>query len=324
MTKPFWFERALAAPSEPGDVRVANANIHYRTWGNVGKPGLVLIHGSNAHLEWWRFVAPFLADQFRVAALDSSGNGNSDWRERYEAGVLAEEVWAVCDAAGLGASPFVVGHSFGGFVALETAHRYGDALGGVLFVDYTTAPPEQNVEWGLRVEREGVEPKRKLRTYPDRDAALERFRLIPEQPDRYPDVTRYIAEQSLKPVEGGWTWKFDPGLFDYLEMGVDQRDKFARLACRSAVLLGEDSDDEGAFFADHMAQITAGTLPIFHIPGTHHHLMFEEPLAVAAALKGIVLSWIAEDGRPAMHRALASALTKLQANHLQPEGHHPQ
>ncbi|GIT39274.1 MAG: hypothetical protein Ct9H300mP8_04700 [Gammaproteobacteria bacterium] len=46
--------------------------------GGTSAAGYVLIHGSNAHLEWWRFVAPFLADQFRVVALDLSGNGDSD------------------------------------------------------------------------------------------------------------------------------------------------------------------------------------------------------------------------------------------------------
>ena len=80
---PFWLERALAVPSETGSVEVAGANIVYETWGEIGNPGIVLIHGSNAHLEWWRFTAPFLADNFRVAALDLSGNGDSDWRERY-------------------------------------------------------------------------------------------------------------------------------------------------------------------------------------------------------------------------------------------------
>ena len=64
---PFWFERALATPSSSGNVEVAGANIVFETWGEVGNPGVVLIHGSNAHLEWWRFTAPFLADRFRVA-----------------------------------------------------------------------------------------------------------------------------------------------------------------------------------------------------------------------------------------------------------------
>ena len=46
-------------------VTVAGANIEYATWGEVGKPGIVLIHGSKVHLEWWRFTAPFWVDRFR-------------------------------------------------------------------------------------------------------------------------------------------------------------------------------------------------------------------------------------------------------------------
>ncbi len=292
---PFWFDRALSTPSEPGDVTVEDVSIHYETWGEVGRPGIALVHGSNAHLEWWRFVAPFLADQFRVVALDSSGNGDSGWREKYTGKVLGDEVAAVCEAADLSERPFVVGHSFGGFTVLETGHHHGHDLGGLIFMDFTVAPPEQYVEWGMRAERDGVKPGRKTRVYEDRATALGRFRYVPEQPVKHPAVLDYIAGKSLRQVEGGWTWKFDPGLFDYLEMGIDQRDKFAALPCRSAVILGEDSQDEGAFFADHMAEITGGALPIFRIPGTYHHLMFDEPLAVAMAIKALCLDWIRQD-----------------------------
>ena len=309
MQQPFWFQRALDTPSSPGEVEVDGVNVHFETWGEVGAPGVVLIHGSNAHLEWWRFVAPFLADQFRVVALDSSGNGDSGWRERYSGELFANEVWAACQAAELGENPFVVGHSFGGFVALETGHQFGSQLGGVIFMDFTVAPPEQYLEWGMRAEREGVQPKRQLRVYEDKAKALGRFRFIPEQPTTHQCVLDYIAEHSLKPVDGGWTWKFDPGLFDYLEMGIDQRDKFIQMGCRSAVILGEDSQDEGAFFADHMATITGGTLPIFKIPGTYHHLMFDEPLAVAMATKAILLDWIREDGSEILAGSLHNAST---------------
>jgi pimeloyl-ACP methyl ester carboxylesterase len=302
--KPFWFDRALAAPSAPGDVMVADARIHYETWGEAGNPGIALVHGSNAHLEWWRFVAPFLADQFRVVALDSSGNGDSGWRKRYTGKLLADEVAAVCEAAELGPSPFLVGHSFGGFTVLETGHYHGEALGGIIFMDFTVAPPEQYLEWGNRVEREEVKPRRQTRVYEDKATALGRFRYVPEQPVKYPEVLAYIAEKSLRQVEGGWTWKFDPCLFDYLEMGIDQRDKFVALPCRSAVVLAEDSKDEGAFFADYMAEITGGKLPIFKIPGTYHHLTFDEPVAVAMAIKALCLEWVRQDNAAAITTSL--------------------
>ena len=302
--QPAWFARALDAASESGTTTVAGVSIAYRAWGERGRPGIALVHGSNAHLEWWRFVAPFLADQFRVVAIDLSGNGDSGWRDRYSGAAFADEVRAVCNAAELGPRPFVVGHSFGGFVALETAHVYGAELGGMMLADFTVNPPQDYTEWGRRAEREG-KGRRATRVYPDIDSALGRFRLIPEQPCQHPYVVDYIARQSLRRVDGGWTWKFDPALFDHLEMGADQADKFIRLRCRSALILGEHSEDSGAQSAAYMADLTDGVLPIITIPETYHHMMFDEPLATTMAIKAMVLAWIRDDHREQLERALA-------------------
>jgi hypothetical protein len=301
MTNPFWFDRALATPSETGNVPVDGADIHFETWGERGRPGIVLVHGSNAHLEWWRFVAPFLADQFRVAALDSSGNGDSGWRERYSGEVLAQGSLGGLPGRRARAAPV---RSRPQLRRLRGARdrpplRRRPRRHRLHGFHHRAAGAVRGVGSACRARGRAAEARHpRLRRKSARPSA--RFRYVPEQPVTHPCVHDYIAGKSLRPVEGGWTWKFDPGLFDYLEMGVDQRDKFAAMACRSAVILGEDSADEGAFYADHMADITAGKLPIFKVPGTHHHLMFDDPIAVAMAIKGIVLGWIAEDGRAEM------------------------
>lgn len=297
---PPWFQRALDHPSTEHTVDVDGCPIHYRVWGDEDKPGIVLIHGSNAHLEWWRFVAPFLADRFRVAALDLAGCGDSGWRERYSGESFAKEVKAVCDAS-LGPSPFVVGHSFGGFVALETAARYDDEIGGLVLMDFTIRPPENYVEWGKRAAERG--PARPTRVYADLETALGRFRLMPEQPCQHPYILDYLGRQSLRQVEGGWTWKFDPSLYDHLEMGRKQRDKFVRLKSRTTVIMGEHSTDGGAQSAPYMREISNDLLPIFYIPTTYHHLMFDEPMAVVAALSGILLSWHREDRQDELRAA---------------------
>ncbi|MFP6807408.1 MAG: alpha/beta hydrolase [Pseudomonadales bacterium] len=292
--RPEWYQRALDSSSEVGDVTVDGCNVHYEVWGEIGKPGIVLIHGSNANLEWWRFVAPFLGDQFRVAAIDLSGNGDSGWRERYSGKIYADDVMAVCKAANLGEKPYIVAHSFGGFVGLEAGHYFGEQLGGIVFADFTVSPADEYTEWGLKAEERSHEPIRPTRTYEDREVALGRFRLVPEQPCQHPYIVDYLAQHALREVEGGWTWKFDPAMYDYLEMGSDQSDKFLGLKCKSALILGEHSTDEGALSAPYMSEITKGTLPIFIIPGTHHHFMFDEPMATVTAIKGILLTWISE------------------------------
>ncbi|MCZ6504203.1 MAG: alpha/beta hydrolase [Gammaproteobacteria bacterium] len=294
-SRPEWFQRAIDAGRNDAEVMVEGCKVHYATWGEVGKPGIILIHGSNAHLEWWRFVAPFLADQFRVASMDLSGNGDSGWREKYSGELYAKEVKAVCEEAQLGSKPFVVAHSFGGFVAQETGHNFGEELGGNVICDFTESPPENYTEWGRQIEENGGGTARPTRVYEDFNTALNRFRLVPEQPIPHPYVIEFIGRQSLRQVEGGWTWKFDPSMYDHLEMGREQKDKFLELKCLSALVLGEHSTDDGALSARYMAEITDSELPIITIPGTHHHFMFDEPMATVAAIKGILLAWIQAD-----------------------------
>src|SRR5436309_2221830 len=111
---PAWFGDALAQAPERSLIPVAGANIELLTWGEVGKPGLILVHGNSAHADWWSFIAPFLADQYRVAALSLSGMGDSDWRETYTFEGFASEIYDCAKAAGLyeaKVKPIYIGHS---------------------------------------------------------------------------------------------------------------------------------------------------------------------------------------------------------------------
>ncbi|MCH2096937.1 MAG: alpha/beta fold hydrolase, partial [Pseudomonadales bacterium] len=143
---PRWFKDTLEAPCEDRWVDVSGAKIHYLYFArDEALPGLVLVHGNGAHAHWWRFIAPFFLSQYRVAALDLSGMGDSDHRERYAPELFAEEVISVARDAGFGSDAIVVGHSFGGFVTIRTAIRYGDELTGVVLVDSPVRPPDY--EW---------------------------------------------------------------------------------------------------------------------------------------------------------------------------------
>ena len=54
-----------------------------------------------------------------------------------------------------------------------------------------------------------------VKIYPDKETALNRFRVQPPQPCEM-SFTQYIARNSLMPVDGGWTWKFDEDLLTSL------------------------------------------------------------------------------------------------------------
>jgi len=96
---PAWYRHALDVPHGDSTVDVDGAAIHYLTWGEPGRPGLVFVHGGAAHAHWWTHVAAQFAGNYRVAALDLSGHGDSDRRDRYSLEKWTDEVIAVADDA---------------------------------------------------------------------------------------------------------------------------------------------------------------------------------------------------------------------------------
>lgn len=97
---PSWFTQAIAVEPEVRAIEVQGTRIEYLRWGNPEKPGLLLSHGNGAHARWWSFIAPFLAREYSVAAVNTSGMGDSGWRDKYTIEIFAEEQIAVCEDAG--------------------------------------------------------------------------------------------------------------------------------------------------------------------------------------------------------------------------------
>jgi pimeloyl-ACP methyl ester carboxylesterase len=274
---------------------VDDCSINYVSWGDSAKPGLVLLHGSNAHLEWWRPIAPLLADQFYVVAMDSSGSGNSGWRRQYSRSQFASEIMGVAKAAGISDKFFVVGHSFGAFNTLEAGYCFGEELAGIVMVDFAIQTEATAAEFMKMREALREKPQWPTRVYDDYQQAVGRFRLVPEQSCKNPFLIDYIAEQSLREVEGGWTWKFDPAMFRNLDKGVTQTltqtQKLQAVACPAAFIMAETSSDYSREAAQYTQQLVAGKKPFYSIPGTFHHLMFDEPLALAMSIKSLLLGW---------------------------------
>jgi pimeloyl-ACP methyl ester carboxylesterase len=88
-------------------------------WRSGKGPPLVMVHGTAADHSRWRPVLPALEEHFTVYAVDRRGRGGSGDSERYEIEREFEDVAAVVDS--LGGPVNVLGHSYGGLVALEGA-----------------------------------------------------------------------------------------------------------------------------------------------------------------------------------------------------------
>ncbi len=70
---PDWFWEAVETEPETRAIEVDECDVAYRFYPSPGKPGMLLIHGMNAHSRWWDFIAPQLLDRFQIAAMDLTG-----------------------------------------------------------------------------------------------------------------------------------------------------------------------------------------------------------------------------------------------------------
>ena len=291
---PDWFERALAYPMRSHFVTVEACPIHYLRWqaaeSKTPRRGVLLVHGGGAHANWWRFIAPLLTRDYEVAAIDLSGMGDSGNREEYTAAQRAAEIRAVLVDANLGIRPFVVGHSFGGYMTMRFGSDFGHEIGGAVIVDSPIRRPDDPL---------GATPRRALslaRHYPSFDAALERFRLLPAQTCDNEFIVEFIARHSLRETDAGWTWKFDVAAMGARRWGEPFHEHLQKLRCRAALLFGQNSALVSRDTADYMAELMGPQAPVVEIPEAQHHLMLDQPLAFVASLRTLLDGWVRADG----------------------------
>jgi pimeloyl-ACP methyl ester carboxylesterase len=281
---PAWFTAALAAPRREGTLEAAGCPIHYLDWGEPTHPGLVMVHGGAAHAEWWSFLAPLLADRWRIVAPDLSGHGDSGRRPAYSLEAWVEEILALVDRAAFPAPPVLVGHSMGGLVAIQAAAERGRHFAGAVLVDAPLRRPDP--------KSQAATSMRALRdpwVYGSFEEAVARFRLLPEQPALHPHLFDYIARHSVRPAPGGWSWKFDPVVF--LRPRLPMGERLPEAGCRLALLYGAHSAVVTPEVAAYTAEMMGPEAPVVAIPGAYHHLLLDQPLDFIAALRDLLLAW---------------------------------
>lgn len=279
---PAWFRRAIDDAPSHDAVEVAGCRIAFRCWGTPGQRGVVLVHGGAAQSGWWDHIAPFLASEYRVLALDLSGHGDSGRRDGYDHETWAREVVEVAEAGAIDGPPVVIGHSMGGWVALNVAALHADRVAGAIAIDSPIR--DRSPEEEAAAEQRAFGP---LKIYPSKQDALGRFRTIPEQDEVLPYVMAHIGETSIREIDDGWTWKFDPALFGHERPGPEL---LTSITCRVAILRAEQglvTRDIG----DHMYELLGRVAPVIPIPEAGHHVMIDQPLSLVTALRALLADW---------------------------------
>ena len=123
-------------------VHVENSSFHVLEGGNSSLPALVLIHGYGATAAiTWRHILPTVTDHFHTFAINLPGFGRSSFSSSFLPNITESVVIELfCSQfqllwTGLSLDkPFVVAHSFGGFVFTHCLSRNSDLASTFLLV----------------------------------------------------------------------------------------------------------------------------------------------------------------------------------------------
>jgi len=187
-------------------------------WRSGKGPPLVLIHGTAADHSRWGPVLPALEERFTVYAVDRRGRGGSGDSDDYAVAREFEDVAAIVDS--LGEPVNLLGHSYGGLVALEAALLTLNVRRLVLY--------DPGIEVGEEeiYPHEGVERMETMLEAEDRDGVVETT--MREVAGLSPEVVEYMRAQpnwqarvdaahtiprELRTVK---SYRFDPERFENL------------------------------------------------------------------------------------------------------------
>tara|TARA_E500000178_G_scaffold352507_1_gene416099 strand:- start:587 stop:1519 length:933 start_codon:yes stop_codon:yes gene_type:complete len=108
----------------------------FRTYGPVGAPAIILVHGATlGSLTYQDYAAPLVAAGFRVVLYDQYGRGFSDRTDTpFSIDLMRAQLDGLMDHLDLGA-----------------VHLYGVSLGGAIVARFAAEHPERVITLGLQV-----------------------------------------------------------------------------------------------------------------------------------------------------------------------------
>jgi lipase len=176
------------------------AVLHHYRYGDDG-PDVVALHGIRGHGARWRRLAG-LVPGYRWTALDLRGHGRSPWTPPWTLEQHAADVLDTMDALGL-TTVDLIGHSFGGAVALTAATLAPQRFRRLLLLDPGLALDPEQVLHGVSGE---------LTAPVFADPAQARVARAAHWPDAA-DPTMAddeVADNLEQGPDGRWRWRYTP------------------------------------------------------------------------------------------------------------------
>ena len=275
-------------------VKIGELDMNYLDWGGEGTPVLAL-HGAASSSHWYDLVIPHLRGRCRFIAPDQRAHGKSGQPATgYDWATLAADAIGLLDRLDIQRAA-VIGHSWGGGVALSLALLHPDRVTALALVEggFSSGPRSQNMTWDdfkqRAAQRDIYGPKERylgaLRRHLEEcwsdqlEAML--LTMVRHDPDGtvWETLTPQTHEQMLHAM-----WSDPPAR------------NLAQVRCPTLFVAADRNrpgDSEWQRSRRERVAAAQATLPsaqVAWIPDTGHDIGFEKPRELADALGGFLSS----------------------------------
>ena len=258
-------------------ITINGLRLHYLDWGTEGKPPFLMLHGGSAYAHWWDFVAPALAEDFQVIALDQRGHGDSDHVDppAYGTRHYLSDLQQFIVTLGL-YQPVLMGHSMGGHNAIIYAAQHAQKLAALILVDTDAAYPEAAVQF---LRKLGEKPAKEFASLVE---AISRFQLLPRETHLSTEKLRSLASFAFaERPDGKWTAKLDRRTL--FREPIDGRPLLAQITCPTLIVRAQHSPLAQEKITRLVSNLPNGRWE--EVKDTYHHVMLDNPDGLVQAVR---------------------------------------
>ncbi|MHB1272771.1 MAG: alpha/beta fold hydrolase [Rhodanobacter sp.] len=275
----------MPAPTER-TIALPHLALRAQVWGDAAAAPLLALHGWLDNAGSFALLAPLLAAQYRVIALDLPGHGHSAHLPAGAGYHFLDHVRAVLEVAdALQLDRYaLLGHSLGAGIAALVAAAAPQRIERLLLIE-GLGPLGDDGAHTLQRFRDALAPRgdngKPLRLFHSIEQAISARGIAS---GLRADLARPIVERGLLEADGGWRWRSDPRLTRATGLRLAETQIHALLhgiAAPTALLLAQPAT---AYLPSAQMQARAACVPdiaVSHLAGGHH-LHLEQPAAVAA------------------------------------------
>jgi lipase len=125
-------DKRLSPPA--GSINAVTDLLHTYRYGPTRPPQILAVHGLTGHGLRWQTLAAKHLPELAIVAPDLIGHGRSSWAAPWSIDANVDALAALLDAEADG-PVVVVGHSFGGAIALNLAAARPDLVSALVLLD---------------------------------------------------------------------------------------------------------------------------------------------------------------------------------------------